>query len=534
MYVLNCRITITPQEKQAIEAKLKPQTDSSWTRPIEQSDLPPIPPNLQPVLFPAVPIADASFIELPIKSLSVEQNRQPIVLRHVQDVQVVSSIDKMTDTCTVQIASKYKYGKTAITAENVTDLIKPGDTIRVELGYGSDDKLNPVFTGYVDSVAPKDEYEKNAIVKRYIEVKCESNTWRLKQKDTTFKAKCISATNLKDFVNMYIKANIKEFKDWTTDIRDYPLNTINIDETDSMAQTLDFLGRKYNIYFFFNLDTFCAITKDDTSYNKEAKPVNFQKGLTIIDSTLKEKDGTFTAFGEPFVKKGDRITVTNKTADNTAKKEPEKYLVKGVTYKFGISGYRQEVTYVSDLKNTANLAELLRKIVIGKEEDAALICTVISVNKDACTCDVKPDNEKIAPLVNVRLTAFDENAKDKEEEKNKQHWRIIPKIGSKVLVAKINHSDAYVAMFSEIDRVEMAADDTIVFNKGENGGLVKVEALTERLNLIEKAFNDLLDEYKTHNHKHPQGPTTDFLVPSTQEEIEETLRSDIENDKITH
>lgn len=116
---------------------------------------------------------------------------------------------------------------------------------------------------------------------------------------------------------------------------------------------------------------------------------------------------------------------------------------------------------------------------------------------------------------------------------------LIPKQDSMVLVSRIdNGNDLYVTMFSEVDKVlgtigdktEVAIDeqslsykveetevalksddiqvktkgvtftvsdkkvtvdaDEIVFNGGENGGLVKIKELTDKINGLIKAFND--------------------------------------------
>ncbi len=106
---------------------------------------------------------------------------------------------------------------------------------------------------------------------------------------------------------------------------------------------------------------------------------------------------------------------------------------------------------------------------------------------------------------------------------------LIPKQDSMVLVSRIdNGNELYVTMFSEVDKVlgtigdktELSLDeetfrymskgdtddkkvtleitdgkvtvdaDEIVFNGGENGGLVKIKELTDKINGLINAFND--------------------------------------------
>lgn len=119
---------------------------------------------------------------------------------------------------------------------------------------------------------------------------------------------------------------------------------------------------------------------------------------------------------------------------------------------------------------------------------------------------------------------------------------LIPKQGSSIFcVAEGNSDNSFVAVsFSEVEKVTLTIEgttiavdnNTIVFNNGNLGGLVLVDEVVGRLNNIEKAFNDLLNNYKLHNHTHPQGATTGLLAPYTAGAISETNVNDIENDKI--
>ena len=156
---------------------------------------------------------------------------------------------------------------------------------------------------------------------------------------------------------------------------------------------------------------------------------------------------------------------------------------------------------------------------------------VKSVDKQKAVCNVSLlENEEII-LENVRLQAID----------NEQDNGILffPKVGSSVIVGKLDYVDSYfVAMYSEIEEVSWKLDgqerlkitaNEIVFNEGTKGAMVEIGKLKSRLNAIENAFNEHLNHYKTHNHTHPSGNTTGFLVPSTQANIATTNTSDLEN-----
>lgn len=67
---------------------------------------------------------------------------------------------------------------------------------------------------------------------------------------------------------------------------------------------------------------------------------------------------------------------------------------------------------------------------------------------------------------------------------------ITPKTGSHVTVADLssNWTRLVAVGFSEVEKIEVNADDKIVFNGGNNKGLVKVEKMVE---WMQKVYNDL-------------------------------------------
>ena len=129
--------------------------------------------------------------------------------------------------------------------------------------------------------------------------------------------------------------------------------------------------------------------------------------------------------------------------------------------------------------------------------------------------------------------------------KCKEGLKMFPKTGSTVLMGRIGNSNQYyVAAYSELEKwlleieqqsLEVTAEGH-VFNKGNNGGMVKIEELVNRLNAIEEAFNSLLNEYKSHVHNGGtiQGLTGNLTPPSTQEDIEKTQRDPLEDKKVKH
>lgn len=119
--------------------------------------------------------------------------------------------------------------------------------------------------------------------------------------------------------------------------------------------------------------------------------------------------------------------------------------------------------------------------------------TVTAVDKAARTVDVEPLNEE-APLLGVNLQANQGSTVGVVQ---------IPREGSFVMVGFVQDGAAgMVLLCDDIEEAQVVVKDTetasivvsedgIVMNGGGLRGLVKVEAMTERLNLIEDDINKL-------------------------------------------
>lgn len=113
---------------------------------------------------------------------------------------------------------------------------------------------------------------------------------------------------------------------------------------------------------------------------------------------------------------------------------------------------------------------------------------VTAVNDDN-TCDVKMynDDNYIIPNISLRSVADGDNI----------GVIVVPAIDSHVVFAAIEGQSDYVVLkTSKIDKVIVNAPDVII-NQGENGGLVKVAALTSRLNALEQDLNTLKQVFAT-------------------------------------
>ena len=97
---------------------------------------------------------------------------------------------------------------------------------------------------------------------------------------------------------------------------------------------------------------------------------------------------------------------------------------------------------------------------------------------------------------------------DKEK---KTAW-IKPKVGSTAYVTS-NNGVKFFCLFNQIEHIVIGDGST-------EQGIIKIKEQTEKLNELKSTvndlitkFNNLLTDYKTHNHTHPQGPTTGLVVP---------------------
>lgn len=180
-----------------------------------------------------------------------------------------------------------------------------------------------------------------------------------------------------------------------------------------------------------------------------------------------------------------------------------------------------------------NLAELIRHIVLSNIPIQVVVGKVTEINENEATCTVAIQGEPTRYDVQLRSVVSDNNG-----------FVIIPELNSYILLGIINNNPvhSFVIAYSNIqkvlikntDGITLEISDTIKLNGNQYGGLVKINKLVQRLNAIENAFNQLLNDYKTHNHLHPQGPTTGLLIPNTQMPIDNTTVNELENTKVQH
>ena len=148
------------------------------------------------------------------------------------------------------------------------------------------------------------------------------------------------------------------------------------------------------------------------------------------------------------------------------------------------------------------LIELLRSEFSNRP---AIVCTVKEVNGIRITVESILDKKTYK---DVRLQANPGNG-----------ILIVPAVDSDVILEWISETAGYVAMVSAADSIQLL--------DGSYGGLIKINELVDKLNVLEQRMT---------SHQHisaTSGSPTTFDI-ATNPDITETTIADLENPDITH
>lgn len=162
-----------------------------------------------------------------------------------------------------------------------------------------------------------------------------------------------------------------------------------------------------------------------------------------------------------------------------------------------------------------DLRRMIQQLADQGHENYSMPGKVVSVNERERTCVVSPSNGS-AQRFGVRLQAGIKGTKG---------ICPIPKVGSDVMITFMNKATGYVALCTEVDKVIIDCDN-IVFNEGNNGGLIIVSELLKKINRLEERM-------LTHQHISPAGPTTPDSA-TTNQPFQPTTIDEITNNKIKH
>lgn len=173
-----------------------------------------------------------------------------------------------------------------------------------------------------------------------------------------------------------------------------------------------------------------------------------------------------------------------------------------------------------------NIRDILLELVRTGEEIYSEVCTVNKVDEAKRTIDVSPINGK-ADILNVRLQSKVSGDKG---------VLIVPKVGTEVIVTFTSKITAFMTLCNDVDKILIEANETIIFNKGEKGGLINVEDLIEKINTIEKDINDLKTVFSQWVTVPNDGGAALKSIAASWfgSQLTETERGDIEDESIKH
>ena len=183
------------------------------------------------------------------------------------------------------------------------------------------------------------------------------------------------------------------------------------------------------------------------------------------------------------------------------------------------------------------IREAIRQMVIDVASKKMIrIGKATNIDADKCICDVDLGNG--ASLHAVKLKAIEEG-----EDKG---LVIIPKQDTMVCAAMLEGIEANWSLiqYSEIEswqittsggaQITVADDGKVYLNGQDHGGLVKIEALVDRLKEIEDTHDKLVDMFDTHVHTVSSGTAIKLSAPSMTKMPSKTNKDDLENKNVQH
>lgn len=182
----------------------------------------------------------------------------------------------------------------------------------------------------------------------------------------------------------------------------------------------------------------------------------------------------------------------------------------------------------------SNLRTIIRSLAKDTTGAAVMVCQVTAVDSDRRTVDVQPLDEG-APMLGVGLQANQESTSG---------LVAIPREGSYVVVAKFSGYEAgVVVLMDDIESVEVTIgdysmkmdDQGIVLNGGTQHGMVKIDSLVTRLNLIEQDLNTLKKVFSTGWIPVAQDGGAALKSAASVwagQELTKTIRNDMENQDV--
>jgi hypothetical protein len=163
------------------------------------------------------------------------------------------------------------------------------------------------------------------------------------------------------------------------------------------------------------------------------------------------------------------------------------------------------------------IRELIKKIA-GKTGVLFFRASVVKIDGQECTVEIAG-----LQIDKVKLCVF-----NNDEASN---YIITPEVNSVVLVADLSQGelrDLAVISCQRASKITYSAD--VVINEGNNGGLVKITELTDKINKLVDAFNNHTHTVSTTGTAAAQTGTAAVIITKASR----LNKSDYENEKIKH
>jgi hypothetical protein len=321
------------------------------------------------------------------------KDNKDISFDYVNQIEVKTSCKNLTDTATVKVPKKMQWKE-----KPLTDFIERGNEISIHAGY--DDDVKMLFKGYLTSI--ENNYP--------MTLKCENEMWLFKK--ITVPAEKIEKFDFKTYIEKYGKVKVNVAENLSFGSMDIKEEMSLSQALDLIMQTYPYVLGYFQdgeFWAILNTDQWNKASKptvfspsrniisDNLKYTRADDVKIGIKAVSILQNNSrleayspsqafankKIKDGweqrqffcpecktqtelqsyadkmaaefvtdsmsgSFTAFGTPFVRKGEAVELRD--ADRK-ERDGKRFIIDAVDYSFGAGGFRQIITLGQSIIN---------------------------------------------------------------------------------------------------------------------------------------------------------------------------------------
>lgn len=151
------------------------------------------------------------------------------------------------------------------------------------------------------------------------------------------------------------------------------------------------------------------------------------------------------------------------------------------------------------------------------EKPVTILGTIAAVDENSKTCDIDDDG---FIMYGIRLQSVTNAAAGILK---------VPKIGAQALAVKIEDGDGFMLL-------DCAEYSKIIFNGGNNGGLINIQSLVNKINAIENDLNSLKTVFKSWTPVAQDGGAALKTAAAdwADQTITKTKTKDLEDKTVTH